>query len=242
MVHRSQLKREAKDILRGAQVSPYLFTLLLMALLLLLSAVDSFSSGSYVKLLQQLFPANSLPPFLLRMPTLSPAAATFASILTLLVSTVLQAGKSIYHLGIRQGREMPYSTLFDAFSLAGRVIVLSILEGIFITLWSFLFFIPGIIAAYRYRFALYNMLENPQLSPLEAISMSKAQTYGFKMDLFVLDLSFLGWILLNGLTFGVLTIWVAPYMAQSDVGFFQAIKAQKGIGARPEEADAAAPW
>ena len=99
------------------------------------------------------------------------------------------------------------------------------------------------MAAYRYRFAILNLLENPNLSPLDAIGMSKEQTYGFKLDLFILDLSFLGWAILSGLTLGILSIWVSPYMTQTDVGYFQAVKAAKGIGARPEgEEPPSQPW
>ena len=68
---------------------------------------------------------------------------------------------------------MPLSTLFDGFSIAGKVILLEIVAGIFIFLWSLLLIIPGIIATYRYRFALYNLLENPDLGILEAITLSR---------------------------------------------------------------------
>ena len=59
--------------------------------------------------------------------------------------------------------------------------------------------IPGIVASYRYRFAMYNLLENPDLEILEALNMSKQQTFGYKGQLFVLDLSYLGWGLLASL-------------------------------------------
>ena len=243
MIDRVQIKQEARAILRSARVSPWLFTLLLLVILSVLDGLDAYTSGSYVRALRQLYPDASLPSFLLRTPALSPALVTFIGILTTLVSTVLRAGNNLYHLGIRRGREMPYSTLADGFSIAGRVILLAILEAVFIALWSLLFVIPGIVAAYRYRFAILNLLEDPNLSPLDAIGMSKEQTYGFKLDLFILDLSFLGWAILSGLTLGILSIWVSPYMTQTDVGYFQAVKAAKGIGARPEgEEPPSQPW
>jgi hypothetical protein len=98
----------------------------------------------------------------------------------------------------------------------------------------------GIIAAYRYRFALYNLCENPELGVMEALAMSKAQTLGFKWQLFVLDLSFIGWNILVSLTLGILDIWVAPYRAQANIAFFQEIKKIKGVGffpPRPEDDD-----
>ena len=65
--------------------------------------------------------------------------------------------------------------------------------------------------------------------------MSKAQTKGYKLDLFVLDVTFLGWSLLCVLTAGILTIWVAPYVQQTNLAYFDAIKAEKGIGSLPGE-------
>ena len=231
MIYRAQLKQEAKGILSRARVSPYVLAFVFLALTFMLDTAGAYTSGSYVKALEQYFPETMIPAFLLRPISLSPMTITFIGVITMLLSQVLQAGWCLYHLGIRRGREMPYSTLFDGFSVAGRVILLVVLETAFVLLWSFLFVIPGIVAAYRYRYALYNLLEDPALSPLEAIRMSKAQTYGYKLDLFVLDLSFLGWGILCGLTLGILSIWLAPYMVQTDVGAFEAIKTAKGIGA-----------
>ena len=110
---------------------------------------------------------------------------------------------------------------------------------LYVFLWSMLFIIPGIIAGYRYRFAVYNLCENPDIGVMEAISMSKAQTAGYKGDLFLLDLTFIGWNLLCSLTLGILSIWIAPYIIQTNIGYFQEIKRIKGIGwqARPEQPD-----
>ena len=93
---------------------------------------------------------------------------------------------------------MPYESLFDAFPFAGKVILLSIVEGIFIFLWSLLFVVPGIIAAYRYSFAMMNLCDNPGLGVMEALDLSKRQTQGYKGQLFLLSLSFFGWLLLAG--------------------------------------------
>ena len=80
---------------------------------------------------------------------------------------------------------------------------------------------------------MYNLCENPEMGVMEALNMSKAQTYGFKAQLFLLDLSFLGWEILCGLTLGILNIWISPYIAQTNIGFFQEIKQIKGIGYFP---------
>ena len=141
--------------------------------------------------------------------------------MTLLIM-VLTAGYYSYCMGIRKGWRMEYSSLLDGFGIAGSVIWCRILMAIKIFLWSLLFVIPGIIAAYRYRFAVYNLLHTDQpISASEAIAMSCKQTQGMKMDLFVLDLSFLGWEILSALTLGILHVWVLPYLTLSDLGYYE---------------------
>ena len=237
MIDRAALKLEAKDVLRGALVSPYLFTLLCLAVSLVMNGIDEYTSlPARIADLAQVDPqlVLGLPPFL-RNASFSRLPAMFIDVLSLLLTVTLGAGASLYHLGIRRGEEMPYSTLFDGFGMVGRVVALGLLRALLIYLWSMLFIIPGIIAAYRYRFAMYNLLEDPELSPLDALRMSRVQTSGFKGELFLLDLSFLGWIALTLVTFGLLSIWFAPYYQQTDVGYFQAIKRIKGIGRFPGE-------
>ncbi|MBR6726463.1 MAG: DUF975 family protein, partial [Clostridia bacterium] len=97
---------------------------------------------------------------------------------------------------------------FDDFFSAFKV---TFLVGLFTFLWSLLFFIPGIVKAYSYTMSFYILAENKGKGALECINESKAMTDGHKMELFVLDLSFLGWALLCTVTLGIAGIWVIPY-------------------------------
>ena len=235
MIDRALQKQEAKDVLRGALVSPYLFTLLYLVLDLAMSGLDEYASlpARIAEVLQvEPWLAEELPPSLLQL-SFPRLPAMFISILVLMLTITLNAGVALYHLGIRRGEETPYATLFDGFGMAARVVTLGLVQSLLIYLGSLLFIVPGIVLAYRYRFAMYNLLEDPSLSPLAALRMSAAQTRGFKGELFVLDLSFLGWGLLSACTFGLLLIWVIPYYRQTDVGFFQTVKSIQGIGAPP---------
>ena len=83
----------------------------------------------------------------------------------------------------------------------------------------------GIIAAYRYRFALYNLYENPGIGVMEALNMSKQQTLGYKGQLFMLDLSYIGWLLLASLTSVVQTGYIYACIFQ-DPGYYLANPAQ----------------
>ena len=207
-VDRPLAKQAARNCMRTARVSPYQISLLLVVITIAMSAFEQFMINLF-----------GIPYYV----------EYGGYYITTLLSTVLSAGFALYCLGVRRGKEMPMTTLFDGFSIAGKVILLEIVTSIFVFLWALLLVIPGIIAMYRYRFALYNLLENPDMGILEAINLSKAQTYGYKWQLFVLDLSFLGWIFLSFFTFGLLYLWLGPYMLLTDIAFYDTIRAQKGM-------------
>ena len=173
LIDRKSLKEEARELLSGAQVPPKAMTALYTGLLLVLNMVSAFTGEGIL--------------------------STFVSILTSLLSVLLGAGFAMYCMAIRRGERAEYLTLFDGFSFVGRLIALTIVTYAFITLWSMLFVIPGIVAAYRYRFAPYKLYENPGIGVMEALEMSKRQTTGYKGQLLALDLSYIGWTLLASL-------------------------------------------
>lgn len=78
-------------------------------------------------------------------------------------------------------------------------------------LWLLLLVVPGIIKAYEYSMIPCLLAENPNITTDEAFSLSKQMTTGQKMNLFVLDLSFLGWYFLGFLCFGIGALFVKPY-------------------------------
>lgn len=222
MIDRAQAKQAARNCMRTARISPYQIGVLYI--------VIAFALSAFEETMMRLF---GVPYYLdvytmIRIPS---GINCFIAILVSLLSITLEAGFVTYCLGIRRGKEMPLTTLFDGFSIVGKVILLNIVMGIFIFLWSLLFFIPGIIAAYRYSFALYNLLENPDIGIMEAIRLSKEQTRGYKWDLFVLDLSFLGWFILDAFTLGFLGIWLQPYYTLTHIAFYDTICAGKGMTA-----------
>ncbi len=79
-------------------------------------------------------------------------------------------------------------------------------------LWFLLLLIPGVIKKYAYRMVPYILADNPNIGCKKAIELSSKMTEGHKMDMFILDLSFLGWVLLGLLAFLVGAIFVLPYM------------------------------
>lgn len=110
---------------------------------------------------------------------------------------------------------------FDDFWAAFKV---TFLVGLFTFLWSLLFVIPGIVKSYSYSMAMYILAENKGKPALECIEESKEMTNGHKMELFVLNLSFIGWALLGVITFGIAYIWVIPYMQTTFTNAYHSLK------------------
>lgn len=78
-------------------------------------------------------------------------------------------------------------------------------------LWYLLLIIPGIVKSYAYRMVPYILGDNPHIGTERAVALSEQMTQGHKFNIFVLDLSFIGWYLLGALLFGVGTLFVLPY-------------------------------
>lgn len=101
------------------------------------------------------------------------------------------------------------------------------LRDLYVFLWSLLFIIPGIVKSYEYRMIPYLLAENPDLTVKEAFEISKRMMSGEKWNTFVLDLSFIGWTLLSGITLGLVGIfWYNPYYFQTNAELYGALSAK----------------
>lgn len=114
----------------------------------------------------------------------------------------------------------------DGFGHWGRNVWGMFLVGFFTSLWSLLLIVPGFIKYYAYAMTPYILIDNPELSANQAINLSIKMMKGHKLDLFILHLSFIGWIFLGIVTFGVGLLWVMPYMMTAQAAFYEDVKAK----------------
>ena len=110
---RAALKRNARELLRTAQVSPKGMTALYCGLTVLLNVLD-YLAGT-------LLTGGGAEAFSL-----------FVSIFTTLFSWILAAGFAIYCMGIRRREIMGYGTLFDGLSFTAKIIALVFVMSFFI--------------------------------------------------------------------------------------------------------------
>lgn len=66
--------------------------------------------------------------------------------------------------------------------------------------------------------------DNNSVSSKKALDLSSKITKGYKKDLFILDLSFIGWILLAFVTFGIALLWITPYMSLTKINAYDFLK------------------
>lgn len=147
-----------------------------------------------------------------------------SSIITLLLIPFTIAASG-YYLNHIRGFNPEWKSLYkEGIDNYGSYLVTGVLVNVFTFLWSLLFVVPGIIKAIAYSQAKYVIHDNPRLKGKEAIEISKRMTNGFKGDLFSMYLSFIGWYILVGLTGGILSIYVTPYVETTAAMYYENLK------------------
>lgn len=242
-LNRAALKADARRRAAGYHPSPILAALIVFALGLLISTLSSYLMGAD-RLTTALTNAAQFGAEAVEQAYISffehysvSAVAVVLVVALEIMSYMVSVGFVIFSLHVSRDETAEIGNLFDGFGIFFRALWLAILQGLFVFLWSLLLFVPGIVAAYRYRQALYLLLDHPEKSAWQCLRESGALMRGHKWELFVLDLSWIGWNILCALTLGILSIWIMPYIQQTDIGYFQAIKQMSGVGCQPPRDD-----
>ena len=145
--------------------------------------------------------------------------ASSFGILGVLVLGPLNMGLAYICKQVDKKGEVDLEKLFDGFKQFGSAVVLELLLTLYLVLWSLLI-IPVFIKIYSYSMAYFIQQDNPDMSANDCITESRRIMNGNKWKLFCLDLSYLGWIILCILTFGILIFWVSPKMQQAKYLFY----------------------
>lgn len=199
MLNRAEMKAIAKEAMSGRKPKVYfvaIFFLVISNILSELSMRIQLGDTDIDVLVNDMLQGASFVP---------PELSIWGSLILLAVavmSSVLTVGFQNYCLKVSRSEKAGIGEIFDVFSIFFKVFGLIFMTGLFIILWSFLFIIPGIIAGLRYSMAVYILLDDPSKGIMQCIRESKEMTYGHKWELFVLDLSFIGWYFLAGIPSG----------------------------------------
>lgn len=182
-----------------------------------------------------LFQNTFLIPVLVVLAAGAIISALSATVIgSFIASGLVSIGVAAYFLmRVRGGEANNFASIIDGakVDIVGNILT-GILQSIFITLWSMLFFIPGIIKACSYSMTYFIKLDHPEYTANQAITESRNMMRGHKMQYFLLKLSFIGWYILGALCIGVGVLWVDAYAQTATAVFYEELKAK----AEPKEA------
>ena len=120
-----------------------------------------------------------------------------------------------------------WKVLFGGFNSAKiffKQVGIVVLNTILCALWAILLVVPGIIKGLAYSMYPYVLRDEPDLSVWQTLKKSEAIMKGYKGKLFLMYLSFVGWFILGAFTFGILYIWLTPYIMTSTVKFYDDVR------------------
>lgn len=132
----------------------------------------------------------------------------------------LGIGTTAFFVSLIENENFEAKDLFKYYHDFVKIIGITILMGLIITLGYICFIIPGIILTLSYSLVPIILIKKPELGIVETLKYSREKMQGHKLDAFVLGLSFIGWAILGTLTFGILYIWLFPYIQFTFTKFY----------------------
>ena len=219
MTDRKELKRLAREAIKETKPSPIWVTLVVLAVLAVMQLLGLNLNGdldAYLAMARGA--AEGQITIVESTGSISPLAWLLTLALDLMIM-VVSMGYSLYTLRVSRRASPGFGDVLDPFGMFFRVIALQIVRSVLVSVVSMLYAVPAgtlgavmdpvsasliclplivptFILAYAYRFADYILLDNPSFAAIQCLGLSRLATKGRKWDLFKLDLSFIGWILL----------------------------------------------
>ena len=145
-------------------------------------------------------------------------------IATIVVTPAFALSLYRVYLLVAEGTKPEVKDAFSGFDDFWSAFKLTFLVGLYTFLWTLLLYIPGIVKSIAYSMSFYILAENKGKSARECIRESVEMTNGHKWELFVLGLSFIGWMFLGVITFGIGYIWIGPYMQATYTNAYKLLK------------------
>lgn len=219
MFERKKYKAFAKEQLKNRWATPVLMTLFIT---IIGTILQSTINNQYLNfnLWQEFFNGNYDV-----FSTVAPSGSTFIfSIIDFIVEAVFAfAATRLYLKMSRSPDPVSFKDFLEGFNGWGRAILISLWQALWVFLWSLLLIIPGIIKAIAYSQMIYIINEYENVSVTKAMKISMIITKGYKGELFLMSLTFLGWMILSGITFGIVGLWVTPYIEMSFTNAYHAM-------------------
>ncbi|QEA32549.1 DUF975 family protein [Secundilactobacillus malefermentans] len=226
-ISRKQLKTEVKETLRGHWGKAILLNLIPI----IISIFMTVAAGIVSFAIQMAVKSTSFESAFDASSRYSGGGHSAGSFAFNIVASFIYVAISYTFVDWLRSNDAPESAFKKAFQTFSRkyftsTLAISLLTYIFTFLWTLLLIIPGIIKsiAYSQAYLIYKDSVdsgNPDVRYLECITKSRALMNGHKGEYFVLQLSYLGWAILSGITLGIGFIWLVPYMRATNTNFYR---------------------
>ena len=165
-----------------------------------------------------------IPEILIYINPESAIIAILVQIISLIIAGPIAIGQCKLFINLSNNENPKFSDVWFGFGNILKALGVTLLIGIAVSIGTIFFIIPGIIISFMYSQVYYIMAENPDISVLDCLRESARIMKGHKMELFILELSFLGWIILTALTCGIAGLFVLPYYSATLANFYLEIK------------------
>lgn len=222
MWSRADLKQRAKDVLRKDYWKAFLISLVLsFAIGEGIGSSGGFSYNFRFNRNDKPFRFSQFKDFnweialslLIVIMIIAFIVILVASAMRIFLGYPLEIGARRYFIRTAEGLEAKdYFNFTFRSSNYMKIVLTMLLKNVQLFLWTLLLIIPGIIKSYSYRIVPYILAENPEIGAKRAIQLSRQMTKGNKLDMFILDLSFIGWSLLGVMVCCIGIIFVRPYI------------------------------
>lgn len=217
MFERKTFKKAALSQLKGRWKIPVLATLLTDALIAIFYAAAGLQSeDAFVST------HSNGAMFVSYIPS---QIASVIAIILVGVSIIFNVAiLSVHNTMLKESRTMYFSDFTNGLNQWWQAFRGGLWFILWVWLWALLFVIPGIVKYYSYSMMFFIMAEYPKIGVRKAMQISKEMTRGYKGDLFVLDLSFIGWAILAAIPCGLGFLWLAPYMNMTKTNAYHYLK------------------
>lgn len=200
MINRAELKTYAKNQLRGKWGLAIGSTIVILLIQFILNFISRFAE-------------DEIALFIL------------LTLVSMVISAVMSIGMCRFSLNYAYEDKNPeLKDIFSGFPVIIKAIGLSILLGIIVIVGTILLIVPGIILSFMFSQCYYILADDNSKSIIQCLKESAAMMKGYKFEYFVLGLSFLGWIILGMIPFGIGLLWIIPYMNVTTASFYLKVK------------------
>lgn len=145
-----------------------------------------------------------------------------------LLFLLLGFGYIVFFLDVICGIKLDFVCFFDGFKDYGWILGIMLLIIVYMFLWMLLFVILGIMKFYLYVMMFFILKDYLELQYDVVIEKSMVMMFGYKMKMFLLDLSFIGWVILCCFILGIGFLFLVFYVEVLYVVFYEDLKKELG--------------